>query len=121
LDEKGSEALSFDKRCEGVLDGFLFLIGSRPFVCEPLVELDGKSKSRIRLGTASPGGCCPRDRGTIEGAVDLNDVEKTDEECKRIEAGRFQSGVEDTLPIWVGPSSNTDPDGCGFRLRSDGQ
>jgi hypothetical protein len=109
LDQDGCQLAFRPERFDPKLEIINILLSeSFPFVCENLVELDRKKKIWVIRDSFDPGQRHLDRRGSVECAVDFDDIDVLGQKEKRMKSLRLSLWIDDALPVFIAPASSTD-------------
>ena len=87
---------------------------------KPSKELRGESKVLVAFDTANPILGIAGRRRSIEGGIDLDQIEVAGDQVQGIETG-FPAWIDDTVPVGVAPARGTNTNhGVAIRFTSSG-
>ena len=108
LQQQRAQAAFFKQWRHAFLESFFVFAVGLALVREALPELGGKLESRIVCDPADPRLGHLGGGGMIETGVDFDGVEELGEERRFVEIARPGTRIDDTIPIFVRPSSGPD-------------
>ena len=111
LQEGGAQAPRVGQEVEPLPGGAHLVLRERgPLVGEAAPHLGGEPETGTFLDPGQPGSDRPGGRGTIEGGVDLDEVEVAREPGQGVESPGSGRRVDRSLPVLVVPAGDPDAD-----------
>src|ERR1700731_5115319 len=114
MKQHGSELSGLVQRIEAHAHSFNICGSGGAFVSKFLPEFGGEQEARVAGNTGEP--LCGQlwTDGLVEGGIDFDGVEKFGEVVCFVKTARTRRGIDDAVPICIGPARGTD---VNFSLR----
>ena len=108
LQQQRPEAVHLHQRIQALFEQLFVTVGGVTTVGETLPKLGRELEVLVMLDAPHPGLCHFGAKGTVERRIDLERVEECGQVLRLTEASRLWSGVDDSVPVGVGPTRRTD-------------